>query len=156
MQYQDWIVSHCFICAMFFSHFFFWLWIILPLLSARIQKYKKHEIFLTALWGKANSNVETLTEQRDLLGDSVDVDDGPQRAADAESTVEKDGLSFVDAVENSPVAVGPEGQHVVFQGESLGQGLGPVAGPCHQIRAGVLGDVCGHQFAGVQAGEAEA
>lgn len=97
-----------------------------------------------------------LTEQRDLLGDSVDVDDGPQRAADAESTVEEDGFPFVDAVENSPVAVGPEGQHVVFHGEPLGQGLGPVAGPRHQIRAGVLGDVRGHQFTGVQAGEAEA
>lgn len=70
--------------------------------------------------------------------------------------MEEDGLSFVDAVENSPVAVGPEGQHVVFQGEPLGQRLGPVAGPRHQIRAGVLGDVCGDQFAGVQAGEAEA
>lgn len=70
--------------------------------------------------------------------------------------MEEDGLPFVDAVENSPVAVGPEGQHVVFQGQSFGQGLGPVAGPRHQIRAGVLGDVCSHQFAGVQAGEAEA
>lgn len=97
-----------------------------------------------------------LTEQRDLLGDSVDVDDGPQGAADVESTVEEDGLSVVDAVENPPVAVGPEGQHVVFQGEPLGQGLGPVARPCHQIRAGVLGDVRGPQFAGVQAGEAKA
>lgn len=106
--------------------------------------------------GKANGRVKVLTEQRDLLGDSVDVDDGPQGAADAESTVEEDGLSIVDAVENPPVAVRPEGQHVVLQGESLRQGLGPVPRPSHQIRAGVLGDVRGHQFAGVQAGEAEA
>lgn len=100
--------------------------------------------------------MEAPTEQRDLLGDSVDVDDGPQRAADAEAAVEEDGLALVDAVEDPPVAVGPEGQHVVSQGEPLGQGLGPVAGPGHQIRAGVLGDVRGRQFAGVQAGEAEA
>lgn len=116
----------------------------------------KHGISYGSLCRTVSGNAEGLTEQRHLLGDSIDVDDGPQRAADAEATVEEDGLSFVDAVENSPVAVGPEGQHVVFQGEPLGQRLGPVAGPRHQIRAGILGDVCGDQFAGVQAGEAEA
>lgn len=116
----------------------------------------KREISYTALCRTLSGNVEALTEQRDLLGDSIDVDDGPQGAADAEPTVEEDGLSFIDAVENSPVAVGPKGQHVVFQGQPLGQRLGPVAGPRHQIRAGILGDVCGGQLAGVQAGEAEA
>lgn len=74
----------------------------------------KHEISYRALCRTVSVNIEVLTEQRDLLGDSIDVDDGPQRAADAEPTVEEDGLSLVDAVENSPVAVGPEGQHVVL------------------------------------------
>lgn len=69
--------------------------------------------------------------------------------------MEEDGLAVVDAVENPAVAVGPEGQHVVLQRQPLGQRLGPVARPRHQVRAGILGDVGGDQFARVQAGEAE-
>ena len=97
-----------------------------------------------------------LTEQRDLLSDAIDIYDGPERTADAEPTVKEDGLSFVDAVENPSVAIGPERQHVVLQGQSLRQSLGPVAGPCHQVRASVLGDVRSDEFAGVQTGEAKA
>lgn len=97
-----------------------------------------------------------LTKQRDLLSDAIDIYDGPEWTADAEPAVEEDGLSVVDAVENSPVAVGPERQHVVLQGQPLGQSFGPVAGPCHQVWASVLGDVCGEQFAGVQTGETKA
>lgn len=82
-----------------------------------------------------------LTEQCDLLSDAVDIYDGPERAADAEPAVEEDGLPFVDAVENSSVAIGPERQHVVLQGQSLRQRFGPVSGPRHQVRAGVFGDV---------------
>lgn len=70
--------------------------------------------------------------------------------------MEEDGLAVVDAVEDPPMAVGPEGQHVVLQRQPFGQRLGPVARPGHQIRAGVLGDISGDQFTGVQAGEAEA
>lgn len=70
--------------------------------------------------------------------------------------MEEDGLALVHAVEDPPVAVGPERQHVVLQGQSLGQSLGPVARPRHQVRAGVLGDVGRQQLARVQTGEAEA
>lgn len=97
-----------------------------------------------------------LTKQRDLLSDAIDVYDGPERTADAEPAVKEDGLSFIDAVENSSMTIGPERQHVVPQGQSLRQSLGPVAGPCHQVWASVLGDVCSDQFAGVQTGEAKA
>ena len=97
-----------------------------------------------------------LTEQRDLLGDAVDIYDGPEWTANAEAAVEEDGLSVIDAVENSSVAIGPECQHIVLQGQSLWQSFGPVAGPGHQVRASVLGDVGGDQFPGVQTGESEA
>lgn len=70
--------------------------------------------------------------------------------------MEQDGLALVDAVEYPAMPVGPEGQDIVPQGQTLGQGLRPVSGPRHQVRAGVLGDVGGGEFAGVEAGEAEA
>lgn len=97
-----------------------------------------------------------LTEQCDFLSDAVDIYDGPERAADAETAVEEDGLSVVDAVENSSMAIGPEWQHIVLQGQSLGQGFGPVSRPCHQVWASILGDVGRIQFTGVQAGETKA
>lgn len=56
----------------------------------------------------SKQRVKMLTEERDLLSDSIDVYDGPQRTADAQPAVEEDGLSVIDAVENSPVAIGPE------------------------------------------------
>lgn len=49
-----------------------------------------------------------LTEQCDLLSDAIDIYDGPEWAADAEPTVEKDWLSVIDAVENSSMAISPE------------------------------------------------
>ena len=70
--------------------------------------------------------------------------------------MEEDGLAVVDAVEHAAVAVGPEGKDVVFLGQPLGQGLGPVARPRHEVGAGVLGDLRRGQLAGVKAGEAEA
>lgn len=97
----------------------------------------------------------TFTKQRDLLSDAVDIDDGPEWAADAEAAVEEDWLAIVDTVKDPPVAIGPERQHAVLQGESLGKGLGPVAGPRHQIWTSVLGDVRYNQVAGVQTGEAK-
>lgn len=97
-----------------------------------------------------------LTKQCDLLSDAVDIYDGPEWTANAEPTVEEDGLSFIDAVENSSMAISPEWQHVVLQGQSLRQSFGPVAGPRHQVWASVLGDVGCNQFAGVQAGETKA
>lgn len=92
---------------------------------------------------------EMFTEQSDLLSDAVDIYDGPQRTADAEPTVEEDWLSIIDAVENSPMAIGPERQHIVLQSQSLRQGFGPVARSCHQVWASVLGDVGSDQFARV-------
>lgn len=97
-----------------------------------------------------------LTEEGHLLRDAVDVDDGPERGAHVQATVEEHWVALVDAVEDPAVPVGPECQHVVPECQPLGQCLGPVAGPRHQVRAGVLGDVGGGQLAGVQAGEAEA
>lgn len=82
-----------------------------------------------------------LTKQCDLLSDAVDIYDGPQWTADAESTVKEDGLAFVDAIENSSMAISPESQNVVLQGQSLGQSLGPVTGPSHQVWASILGDI---------------
>ena len=61
-----------------------------------------------------------LTKHCDLLSDAVDIYDGPEWTADAEPTVEEDWLSVIDAVENSSMAVGPEWQHVVLQGQPLG------------------------------------
>lgn len=55
-----------------------------------------------------------LTKQCDLLSDAVDIYDGPQWTADAESTVKEDGLAFVDAIENSSMAISPESQNVVL------------------------------------------
>lgn len=96
------------------------------------------------------------TEQRDLLGDAVDIYDGPQWTANAEPTMEENGLSIIDAVENPPMTIGPERQHIILQGQSLRQSFGPVAGSCHQVRASILGDVGSNQFARVQAGETKA
>lgn len=97
-----------------------------------------------------------LTKQCDFLNDAIDIYDGPEWAADAETTVEEDGLSFVDAVENSSMAISPEWQHVVLHGQSLRQSFGPVSRPRHQVWASILGDVGSIQFAGVQTGEAKA
>lgn len=120
------------------------------------HRYTVGVIFLGGNKQQHHHHHKVPTEQRDLLRDAVDIYNGPERTADAEPAVEEDRLSIVDAVENSSMAVGPEGQHVVPQGHSLGQSFGPVAGPRHQVRAGVLGDVCRGQFAGVQTGETKA
>lgn len=49
-----------------------------------------------------------LTKECDILSDSVDIYDGPKSTADAQPAVKEDGLSFIDAIENSSMAVGPE------------------------------------------------
>lgn len=97
-----------------------------------------------------------LTKQCDLLCDAIDVYDGPEWTADAEPTVEKDGLSFINAVKDSSMAVSPERQNIILQGQSFREGFGPVARPGHQVWTGVLWDVCGNQFAWVQTGETKA
>ena len=96
------------------------------------------------------------TEELHLVGDAVDVDERPERAAHGHTAVEEHGLAIVDAVEDTAVAVRPIGQHSVAQRQVLGQRLGPVAGPRDQVGTGVLGDVLGAHERWVVRREAEA
>lgn len=125
----------------------FWAWVgFVSLLAAILNKECFHR-------EENEQQIEMLTKECHLLSDSVDIYDGPQRTADAQPTVEEDGFSFIDAVENSSMAIGPERQNVVLQGQSLRQSFGPVARPCHQVWACIFWDVSGNQFTGVQTGE---
>lgn len=96
------------------------------------------------------------TEELHLIGDAIDVDERPERAAHGHAAVEEHGLAVVDAVEHAAVAVRPVGQHGVAQRQVLGQRLGPVARPRDKVGTGVLGDVLGAHERRVVRREAEA
>lgn len=72
------------------------------------------------------------------MGDSIDIYECPERTGDFNTTVKQYRLLVINTVEDSPMTVNPEGQDVVPDSKPLWQGFGPVAGPSHQVRAGVL------------------
>lgn len=90
------------------------------------------------------------------MGNSIDIYECPERTRNFNTTVKQYWLLIINTVEDSPMAVNPEGQDIVSDSKPLWQSFGPVSGSGHQVRTGVLWYVVRAHLRRVVNGEAEA